>query len=365
MTYFSFSHSVKPSNRRGVILIQSAILLVPLLGLIAFAVDYGYLLKVRTDLQRTADMAALAAVRDLVPDSSGHQDLVRVRATAKHYATLNTPEYSGLQLRNEDIECGRYDTDQVYSSIMLWNDGVFDTARVTVRRDNLANSSVSLFFAAVLGINDADVNATSTAILRRASTIRAGGQVLPMTVPQHVWDAYDTGDKLKIFSNGKIKDAMDNPIQGNWGTVDLGSTNNSTADISAQIENGLRQGDLDALAADGRIASSEYIRTSEPMQVQGDTGMSAGIRSAVQAIEGQIRYIPIFDVVHGGGNTAEFNVVGWGAVKVLSSNWQGNQNTWIRVEKTTTYDLDLDPHTDLGDTSGAIEGVFTAAVLAE
>lgn len=353
------------SSRRGVILLKSAILMVPLLGLIAFAIDYGFLLKVRTDLQRTADMASLAAVRDLIPGRTGYQDLHQARSTANLYANLNTPEYSGLQLRTEDVECGRYDPAQVYTKVALLDDGVLDTVRVKVRRDNLANSPVSLFFAPVFGIETVGVSATSTAIIRRASTLGTGSPVLPMAVPEQVWNDYDTGDRFKIYSNGGLKDTWDNPIPGNWGTVDVGNTNNSTADISNQIEHGLRQSDLDALAADGRISSSESIRTSEPLQLQGETGMSAGMRSAVQAIHGEVRYLPIFDKVQGSGNTAEFNIVGWGVVEVVDSNWNGNNHTWLRVEKTTTYDLDLAPHTDLSDTSGTIDGAFTAAVLVE
>ena len=54
----------RKSKRRGAILALVALLMVPLFAMLAFAVDYGYLLKVRTDLQRTADAAALAAVQE-------------------------------------------------------------------------------------------------------------------------------------------------------------------------------------------------------------------------------------------------------------------------------------------------------------
>ena len=54
------------SDRRGAILVLAAVMVAVLLGIVAFAVDYGHLLKVRTDLQRTADASALAAVQDLI-----------------------------------------------------------------------------------------------------------------------------------------------------------------------------------------------------------------------------------------------------------------------------------------------------------
>ena len=54
------------SRRSGAIAALAALLLIPMLALVALCVDYGYLLVVRTDLQRAADAAALAAVRDLI-----------------------------------------------------------------------------------------------------------------------------------------------------------------------------------------------------------------------------------------------------------------------------------------------------------
>ena len=45
------------------------VLLVVLFGMVAFAVDVGYMVDVRTELQRSADACAMAAVNRL-PDAS-------------------------------------------------------------------------------------------------------------------------------------------------------------------------------------------------------------------------------------------------------------------------------------------------------
>ena len=141
------------SERRGAIAVFTAILLVPLLGMVAFAVDYGYLLKKRADLQRAADAAVLAAVRDLVPDANGIQDLAKVRATLRQYADLNIQEIENFQVLDADIQIGRYDPESVYDNFTIVDWGTFDTVRVTLRFDKQANSPVSLFFARLLGIN--------------------------------------------------------------------------------------------------------------------------------------------------------------------------------------------------------------------
>lgn len=352
-------------KRKGAVVVKTALLLIPMMAMLSLAVDYGFLLKVRTDLQRSADLAALAGVRDLVPDANGNQNPADVRATVKQYADANIEDVTNFKVLDSDIEIGRYDPSTIYSSVTILNDGVFDTVRVTVRRDAAANSRVSLFFSRVLGITDSAVTATATAILQKASTLRPGNGVLPFAVGETTWDSFSVGQSWKVYGNGHLKDLADHPIPGNWGTVDLGDTNNSTSDISDQIEHGLRPSDLDELYHDGRISNRSHIDTSQSMLVQGETGLSSGLRTSVEAIEGQVRYIPIFNTVTGSGNSANYTVVGWGAIRVRNSNWQGNANTWIRFEKTYTYELNLVPHGDLSDTSGTIEGVFTAAVLVQ
>jgi hypothetical protein len=118
--------------------------MVPLLGLLAFSVDYGFLLYIKTELQRTADQAAIAAVMDLQPDSYGNQDLDKVRATVKTMVELNLGD--GFRVENSDIEIGRFNPSTICENIQLLNTGTFDTVRVTVRRDGISNASVSLFF---------------------------------------------------------------------------------------------------------------------------------------------------------------------------------------------------------------------------
>ncbi len=93
---------MRRQKRRGAILILVALLALPLMGMVAFAVDYGYLLKVRCDLQRSADCTALAAVQDLTPDSVGYQDLDAVRAAIRDYVARNID--SSFNVLDSDID---------------------------------------------------------------------------------------------------------------------------------------------------------------------------------------------------------------------------------------------------------------------
>ncbi|HEX2473555.1 MAG TPA: Tad domain-containing protein, partial [Lacipirellulaceae bacterium] len=103
-------------DRRGAILVLAAVLMVTLLGIVAFAVDYGHLLKVRTDLQRSADASALAAVQDLIRKSNGTQDVAKARETARTYARDNLANQS-IQVPDGDIEIGRYNPQTIYSNV--------------------------------------------------------------------------------------------------------------------------------------------------------------------------------------------------------------------------------------------------------
>lgn len=350
--------------RRGVVAVNVAILLIPIMAFLALALDCGYLLKMRTELQSAADTAALAAVRELVPSATGQQDLDKVRETARTYAQGNLTG-TAFRVNDADIQIGRYDPSSIYTRVNLLDDGQYDTVRVTVRRDRTTNSAVRLYFAGIIGIPTCEVTATATAILPRASVLKVGDGVLPFAVTTAIWDNCDIGDQFKTY-NGKIVDPFGKTISGNWGTVDIGKTNNSTKDLSDQILKGLRQSDLDALYASGRIANNSYIDTTVPISVQADPGLSSGLKSAVAAIKGQVRYMPIYESVGGGnGNNAKYEIVRWGLVRVVGSTFSGAKNTFITFEKTSAYDGKLTPHSDLSDTSTTISGAFSRPTLVE
>jgi Flp pilus assembly protein TadG len=351
--------------RRGAISVLVIILLMIMLTMAVFAIDYGYLLVVRTDLQRAADNAALSAVQDLIPDANGNQDVDAAKATVRAYAAANLVD-ENFSVADEDIEIGRYDPDTVYSDFTIVSDGIYDTVRVTLRRDDLNNSSVTLMLARFVGVQTADISATSTAVLQKARFLEPGSDLLPIAIPQATWNAQQPGDEWSVYGSGRLVDENGNEVPGNWGTLDVGNTSNSTADLVNQINNGLRQEDLDALEQAGTISNSQQIDSQQSMWLNGDTGFSAGIKSAVIASHGKTKLIPIFDSMNGGnGGNLDYHVVGWGVVEIVSSSWQGNKKSSIVIRKTYSYDGDLRAHPDLSNTTDIIEAAYTSPVLVE
>ncbi len=369
-------------QRRGVTAPFLAILLVPMLGMVAFAVDYGYLAMVRSDLQRTADASVLAAAQDLIPSNNGTQDLAKVRARLREYVaanlgTANDGLTGSFAVRDEDIVIERYDPATIYSgNIQFLQGGIKDTVRVTLRRDTQANSPVQLFFARVLGIGEQSVEATATAVLRRGEALKVDSDVLPFAIHVNTWDALAPDSIFNIYDDNKVRTNSGETVAGNWGTIDLGYNNNSTSDLSDQIIKGLRDTDVMELFNEGRIPTREEVRA--PLYAQGEPGLSVGMKHSVFEIYGQRRIIPLYNSVNdltgdndftnnpqGQGNNAEFHIVKWGVVQVVDSKWNGNKKTYISAIKAYTYDGALVAREDLSNVNTDMPGAFTSPVLVQ
>ena len=101
--------------------------------------------------------------------------------------------------------------------------------------------------------------------------------------------------------------------------------------------------------------------------MQGDTGLSSGLKQSVLKVNGKQKLIPIYDQLGGipAGNNVEFHVIGWGVVTVIESHWQGQNNTRVIVEKSHMYRGKLRPAGSLSSDSGNIDGAYTSPVLVE
>ena len=135
-------------DEQGAVAIMVALLMTALLGFTGLVVDVGDLYVQRTQLQAAADAAAMAGAQDLSVSSTCSPASGSTCATdAQNYGVAN-----GLAT-SEIIYNDHPATDPVPSTIpasSAW--------QVTAKR------TVNLFFMPVLGINQKDVEATSTAI---------------------------------------------------------------------------------------------------------------------------------------------------------------------------------------------------------
>jgi Mg-chelatase subunit ChlD len=136
--------------RVGSIVVYAAFALVVALALVAFAVDVGYMMVVRTDLQTAADAAALAGAADLAKGTTTATN------TALTFASQNVP--APLQRAQTVVTPGRWDKP---SRALLANTGPIDALQVQV-----THTDTPLFFGGIMGRRFFDAEARATALLR-------------------------------------------------------------------------------------------------------------------------------------------------------------------------------------------------------
>src|SRR5262245_12559665 len=80
----------KRAPRRGAVAPLVALLLVPILGMVAFGVDTGYMVLAQSDLQSAADAAALAGAQQLLgqPTRNANNRYVLTNGFTDYYLTL-------------------------------------------------------------------------------------------------------------------------------------------------------------------------------------------------------------------------------------------------------------------------------------
>lgn len=139
-------------ERRGVVIVLSAILMVVMFAMAALAIDMGYMFVVRTQLQSAADSAALAA------GNSMHLTAAEIRQVATDFATRHDAGGRRIADREVLVELGIWDAD-AESFRSLGNSRVGNAVRVTTSR-----SDEGLFFARVMGTNTFATEASAIAM---------------------------------------------------------------------------------------------------------------------------------------------------------------------------------------------------------
>ncbi|TWT78161.1 hypothetical protein Pla123a_09510 [Posidoniimonas polymericola] len=342
-----------PSQRRGVIAILAAVFSVVMIGMAAFAVDIGYMLSVKEELQRTADAAALAACWDYSQQlvDGVQPDLAEqsARLAASSYAGSNVVSTEAPALNTNysnsptgDLVFGHV-SDVYGTNIQLDTSGanVFNAVHVKVRRDESVNGLAPYFFARIFGKTGQSLEASATAAIVRDikgfRTLNGGGNIdiLPFALDLDTWngwvagygdDNYSYNEATKTVScgsDGKLEVNLypqGTGSPGNRGTVDIGSSNNSTADICRQILDGISSEDLAY-----HTGVLEFDSCGK-LYLNGDTGISAGCKDELAAIKGQPRAIPIFSEVNGPGNNAIYTIVKWYGIRIMDVKLTGPMN---------------------------------------
>jgi hypothetical protein len=185
-------------NEKGVAAVYVAIMLAVFIGITALAVDVGYLMVSRNELQNAADASALAATRQLgaiyEPMSYEAQqtyicnpgDIITVAQSAalSNKAAGEVVTVQGGDGLSGDVIIGKWEgADKTLTPTLSQPDAV----RVTTRRDpSVAAGQISTFFARIFGIDKVSVSATATAALSAIATANLADMELPVGISK-VW----------------------------------------------------------------------------------------------------------------------------------------------------------------------------------
>jgi hypothetical protein len=324
-------------------------MLTAVVAITAFAIDLGYLCTARTELQRSADSAAIAATWRLIdPENLVMSDdmsaaTAAAKSTAAQFAALNPVGSANPALTDDDVKVGYLSDPSNPDLPMDYSDpNRVNAVQVRVRRNTDLNGNVPYFFAPVMGSDSQGTEAWATAAVLTAfqgfQAPESGENLdfLPFALDKETWDNmmagggdddwyWDPETKSIVSGSDGVREINLYPqgtgSPGNRGTVDVGSNNNSTADIARQIVHGVSASDL--AYHGGKLE----LNSDGLLFLNGDTGISAGIKDELLSIKGKPRIIPIFSTVVGPGNNATYTIVAFVGIRILDVKLTGSMNS--------------------------------------
>jgi Flp pilus assembly protein TadG len=319
-------HSNPRPTRRGAIVPFAAFLLIVLIAMVAFAVDTGWVVTARTELQSAADAAALAgadplmnayvqyqlAAQNPANAKNGYQSTILTNAmssaqtNAQLYASKNgAGGVSSLTLNSSDITFGFTDANYNFTAYDSNNPVFPNTIKVTMRLDSSANGALGLFFAPAIGTKSVAVTATASATIMGGSINNFSStgnniSMLPMTYDVNAWNNFiQTGqwpDGTSQFDSNGIPELQVYPSvkdSGNFGQLSLNDSHVGESTEAGWVNNGMAPSDLAALQSANLIPLSSH--PANTWDWQGDTGFKASLVMDVNSYPGKTFLLPLFN----------------------------------------------------------------------
>ncbi len=193
-------------DQRGVTAVVIGLILIMLLSFAALAVDIGYVMVTKNELQNVADAAALAATRQLggIYESMSYAetqsyvcDPSTIVAAAQDVGIKNQAGRKNIIINADDVVIGTWD---LQTKILTPTLNQPDAVRVKSRRDSTANSPITTFFARIFGRDFVDVWADATAALTGQSTAGPGGLPIPVGISKRWFQEPDfCGKHIRLY----------------------------------------------------------------------------------------------------------------------------------------------------------------------
>jgi hypothetical protein len=363
-------------GRRGAIAPLAAFLMAFIVGVAAFAVDIGWVVLARTELQAAADAASLAGADSLMSGFVSYQTaglsgtnasstqstiitnaMSNARTQAKNFARYNAAGgQSNLVLNDSDIQFGFTDASNNYTAYNAASPVFPNTIKVTMRLDSTANSPLGLFFGPVLGTKSVNVQAQAAATIMGGtvdsfSSTGLNIATLPMTYDVNAWNNFvATGTwpdgtqsldgsgvpRLQVYPS--VKDT------GNFGQLSLNDSNVGTSQEESWVSNGMSPSDLSALQGANLVPLSQH--PANTWDWQGSTGFTESLINTVNNYPGKTFLLPLFQPYNSSdsnyqagvnqGSNYSFDIVQFVGVKIVAGS-----NRQVLIEPAAFVDPSL------------------------
>jgi Flp pilus assembly protein TadG len=232
----SFRRAERIKNQKGATIILVALLMLALIGFAALAIDVGYYMVTRNELQNIADGSALAACRVLgeiyrnmpLADQSSYVFDPTDTTTDPPSTALITNALSigtsnkaggiqGITIDSGDVIIGTWDGNSLTPTL-----NQPDAVRVIARRDGSANGPISTFLARVLGIDTVGVRMDAIAALTGQSTSEPGELELPIGISRYFFEDGNACNDWIVFNPTNDPDSC-----AGWNSYDISPPNDN------------------------------------------------------------------------------------------------------------------------------------------
>ncbi len=363
------------TGRRGAIAPFAALLMTVLVGMLAFSIDTGYMVAVRSELQNAADAAALSAAQQLQQPfvqfalanklaNAGVAGQSQIAANIYNAATADTttptsPICTAQNVASKNF-AGGVTVNVPGADISFWywdgtspsfqapnnaspSTAVFpNTVTVVTRRDATANGPVSLFFGQIFGMSAVELTATASATIFAGdvgslqvvgnnvsgSTPIIGAHILPVAFDVNYWIKYTkTGvspdGNVYLGPNG-MPQVQVYPYPGNapgsFGLLDVGVPSNNVPAFRSWINNGQTPNDINYLVSNNLVP----VSMTAPKQWKCGPGLKSTLVTNFQSVEGVPNLLPLFIPVDRGFTSAYMlNAVSTGTYQAATGQGQG------------------------------------------
>jgi Flp pilus assembly protein TadG len=378
-----------PANarRRAATVPLFAILLVPLLGMLAFSIDIGYMVLVRTDLQTAADAAALAGAEKLqqlyvqytLPGQTSQTSILNKATT--NTGTQDCPMYAAELIANynkagnvfiavpdADVSFSYLDAQGTsHSDYSNYNGGFPNSITVITRRDGVANGPLSLFFGPLLGMSTKSLMATATATIYSGDVTSlqvisgVNAHILPVALDMNIWKTFfatgkspDGSVHLTVQGNPQLKVyPTDTNTPGSFGLIDVGPPQNNAPAFRSWIDYGDTPNDISYMLNNNLLP----VSPSSPKSWKVGPGMTSTLQTDFYSQMGVPNLIPLvepatapagwgwtaltsgdsYTMGSGTGQNALYAVVGFVGVTISQADARGS-NMDISVQPYAVVD---------------------------